>query len=484
MASRTYDIFFLRSRRYLPVLMVAAMLGGCSTQATINQPVTHLPEQFSLAGQQQIQPRQQQWWLSFSDPQLEQLMAQALDNNFSLKASAARVKQAEALAKQSGASLLPSLSATADGGRTFRPGPDSDNVQLGLKASYEIDLWSRLEAVEEGAELDYQASRQDLEMAALTISAEVADRWYALLTQQALVKLYQSQLQTLNDQKVIIDLRFQNGQGNSEDVLQQQQQLENLDARLMVARSEQQIIRQQLAVLLGQSQLADPSWNEGLSDGLPDLSPLPDVGLPADVASRRPDLRQAWLELQSKQQGLIVAEADRLPQIRLSASLLSASNDLSVLVDDWATNLAASLTAPLFDGGQRRAEVERQQAVVEESINRYSQKVLEAFADIETALNREFSQQDQLDSITLQLSLAEQTEAIKWARYGNGGTSFLEVLSAQKSRLELEQQQVESHGQLLANRITVHRAIAGDFGFYTESADRSASTTDLGIVLK
>ena len=458
MASRIQNKHSPLSSRLLPTLFISVVLAGCVTQTEINQPAPALPEQYSTAGKA---VQQQQWWRSFSDQQLNTLINEALSSNFDLKATVARVRQAEALAKKSGASTMPSLEAIGEGSKSYQSGPDSESLQLGLKASYEIDLWSRLQAAEDGVHLDYLASREALEVAALTLSANVADRWYALAAQEELIQLYQQQLKTLNDQLTIIELRFNNGQLDSEDTLQQHQQIESLNSRLSVAQYERQIIEQQLAVLLGQSQLT----NIQLPDQLPVLASIPDAGLPGDLAARRPDLKQAWLQLQSAQKGLVVAEADRLPQIRLSASLLSSSQSFSSVLDNWATNLAANLTAPLIDGGYLKAEVERQQAVVDESVHLYSQQVLTAFSDIETALLNETSQQEQLDSINLQLSLARQTETIKWSRYQNGAVNFLEVLTAQQSRLDLEQQQIQSHSQLLSNRITLHRAIAGDLNY-------------------
>lgn len=470
MVSRMLSHPSQKIRRLSSLLLLSIVVSGCSTQGVISQPAPELPPKFSASG---VEAQQQLWWLDFSDPQLNQLIEQALSGNFDLKAVVARVKQAEALAKKSGASTLPSLDATADAGKTFQPGPDPESFQLGLKASYELDLWSRLQAAEESSQLSYLASGENLEIAALTLSADVADRWYALLTQEAFIALYEEQLATLNHQLTLLDLRFSNGQTGADDLLQQQQQIESLSASLNAAKSEQQVIRQQLALLLGQSQL--PEIN--LTATLPELSPIPATGLPAELASRRPDLKQAWLELQSRQKDLIVADADRMPQIRLSASLLSSSQDINTLMDDWVSSLAASLTAPLFDGQQRQAEVERQQAVVEEAAHNYSQKVLSAFADIENALTKENAQQQQFDSIDVQLNLAKQSEALKWVRYGNGDTTFLDVLSAQKSRLQLEQQQLQSHGQLLADRITLHRAIAGDINYKSHVALETTHNT-------
>ena len=449
------------NRKFFTVLSLAVILTGCSSQQIIEQQSPELPAAFSYQDETVFAQGASSWWLDLEDQQLDQLIEQALADNFNLKATVSKVQQAEALATRAGASLTPSLDLTGDATRNFQSGSDYNNFQLGLKASYEIDLWSRLRAAEKSGQLDYLASRENLEVTALSLTADVADRWYALLTQIALEELYVEQLKTLEHQLQIVEFRFHHGQNPAEDVLQQRQQIENLNARLSSARYQQQIIKQQLALFLGKSQ-----WQpEALAAYLPELPSLPATGLPSDIAARRPDLKQAWFELQSQQQDLIVAEADRLPQIRLSASLLSSTRNLPELFDDWAGSLAASLAAPLFDGQLRKAEVTRQQALLEEAVNNYSQKVLSAFGEIENALTREASQQQQWLSTRQQLNLARQAEELKWTRYRNGGSNFLDVLTAQKSRLDLEQQLVQSHGQRLAERITLHRALAGKIAY-------------------
>ena len=459
----------------LSLLCLALLLTGCTTQTVIDPPSPELPAQFTGVSNTLAPQAHQQWWLDLNDAQLNRLIDLALVNNYDLKASVSKVRQAEALATKARSTRMPTLDATADAGRTFQSGSDASNYQFGLRASYEIDLWSRLRAAETSGWLDFLASRETLETAALSITADVADRWYALLTQIALEQLYSQQLQTLEQQFIIIEFRFRHGQIPSEDMLQQQQQIQNLNSKLDSAQYQQQIIQQQLALLLGRSQ-----WSViDRSTTLPKLSQLPATGLPAELAARRPDLKHAWLQLQSQQQHVIIAEADRLPQIRFSASLLSPTQHFSELMNDWVGNLAASIAAPLLDGSLRKAEVARQQALLDESVNNYSQKVLSAFGEIESAITRETLQQQQLDSIELQLSLAKQSEHIKWTRYSHGASGFLDVLNAQKSRLDLEQQRVQVHGQLLSERIALHRAIAGDIAYserlFSELNDQTGS---------
>lgn len=442
----------------LACLCLALLIAGCTTQAPITQQPPALPDSYTATG---VQTPEVQWWQSFDDKVLEQLINDALSNNFSLKAAVERLKQSEALAQKAGAGTTPSLSANADGGRTFQSSGDVDNFSVGLMASYEVDLWSRLSATEEAARFDYLASREELETAAITLSSEVASTWFELMTQSVLVRLYEAQTDNLENQLQLIELRYRYGQINGEDVLQQKQLLENLKARQLAVENQTTLLTQQLALLTGQSQLN----NLSIPDQLPELNPLPATGIPSELAAQRPDLKQAWYQVQSQQQNLIVAEADRLPQIQLTASLISSDASLSNLLDEWVGNLAGSLTASLVDGGARNAEITRQKAALNESLNNYHQSVLEAFTDIESALTREQAEQQQLDSIDQQLTLARQAEALIQARYENGDNTFLEVLTAQNSRLDLEQQKVLSQGQLFSERISLHRALAGSLNF-------------------
>ena len=425
---------------------------GCSTQ-TIHDPPLSLPASFSVVGQTTAAT---QWWDNFDDEQLNALINIALDDNFNLKAASDRLRQADALARKAGATARPSASLLFDGERTFQTSGDVNNFQLGLKASYEIDLWSRLGAGQKSAEFNALATRKEMETAAISLSSEVARNWFEVITWQSLGQQYQLQIRNLQSQLKILELRYRFGQIRADDLMQQKQLIENLNARLLDAQSQKQLRLQQLALLTGQTSLPDMTIPEFST-----LPPIPATGIPSRQLGQRPDVKQAWYKVEGQQQNLIVAEADRLPQIQLTASLLSGEESVSGLLDDWVSSLAASLTATVFDGGNLKAEVERQQAALDESVNLYSQTVLEAFAEVETALVREAAERQQLDSVMSQLTLARQTEAIKNLGYRNGDSTFLEVLTAQNSRLDLEQAFIKSQGQLRAERILLHRALAG-----------------------
>jgi len=208
---------------------------------------------------------------------------------------------------------------------------------------------------------------------------------------------------------------------------------------------------------------ATPGTVEIREGGLPSAGPLPHTGLPADLLTNRPDIRAAWMRLTAADWDIAAARANRLPTISLSASAIFSSGRFDLLFDNWVRTLAGSLTAPLFDGGSRRAEVERTRAVAEENLAIYSRTVARAFREVEDALVTESSQkayiallEEQLDATRLSLENAR-------LQYRNGRSTYLSYLVAWTSVQRLERQLVNERATLIKNRIALHLALGGDW---------------------
>ena len=464
--------------QHSPSLIVSfsLILAGCASSPNSPDPKMTLPEQFpqqfSVSPVQQTQNSNvSEWWTAFSDPQLNHLITQALNNNFSFKAATNRLQQSVAKAKQAGASLSPTLDASFDAEHSVQSSDSSSEFQFGVMASYEIDLWSRLSATKQAAEFDYLASQQEVDVSAITLSSEIALNWYQAVTLNALIELYLKQLNGLNKQLAMLKLHHQYGQSDIEDIWQQQQLKQAQQAKLRAAQSELKVVEQQLKVLTG-----DMQFNLNNLPTLSSLPEMPNVGLPLQLLNQRPDLKQAWFEVQSQQQSLVVAEADRYPQIQITASLLSDSTQFSDLMSDWASDLTGSILVAIIDGGAHKAEIEEQRAVLNESLNSYTHKVIEAVSEVETALTKEQAEQQQLFNLEQRLELASQTARIKQLRYQNGTADFLQVLTAQLSELDLQQKKVESQGNLFTLRISLHRTVAGSLKTYEVNTLKNKAT--------
>jgi outer membrane protein TolC len=214
--------------RGLLLAIVVTLLSGCSM--TIHDVKTPLavPAQFSESG---TSPLPDKWWESFEDPLLNGLMAQALANNFDFKTAWDRLTQAEAVAHIAGADLFPTLDADTGTTKTrfheSGQNGDSGSYILGLTVSYEVDLWGRIQSSRDAAAFDAKASKEDLQTAALTLSAEVADTWYQLVEQYGQLDILNNQIDTNNQVLELVTLQFRTGQVGIADMLQQRQLVES-----------------------------------------------------------------------------------------------------------------------------------------------------------------------------------------------------------------------------------------------------------------
>ena len=452
------------------------VLAGCSPQPAPVDTRAELPESFSRSGEA---PRPDAWWQAFDDPALTGLIERALRDRPSLRETWARLAQAQATAGRTAADRWPSLSGNADasrqqtgelrdndsGGQTGSGGgvPAADNVtedvSLGLSASYELDLWGRIDARADAARLDARATRQQLEAAALSLSGEVADTWYQLLAQRARLDLLQRQLETNRTVERVVEVRVLQGQAGLADLLRQRELIQQTQEQIAAAEGEVRLLENELSVLLGRA----PRRGE-LPDGrsLPDGPALPRTGVPADLIARRPDVQEALLRVQAADKRVAAAIAERFPRIDLTASLTTAAAAPADLFTSWTSNLAAQLSVPLIDAGQRKAEVDRTEAVVAERLARFEDTALTALREVEDALTRIEQQDRQVDRLNRQVQLARQAVQRLRSRYVNADVDYLDVLDALTRVQDLERQLIDARRQRLAARVGLARALAGD----------------------
>jgi len=447
-----------RARGWLYLCTIIALTAcsiGTPTSTSTYQPLG----QFSVSGEESLPDR---WWLTFADPTLDHLIEAALSDNLSLLTAWDRLDQARAVARRAGAELWPQLSGEATGSTTRLRSDSHDesfnDFSLGLSASYEIDLWGRINSTQEAAELDAMASAQALQTAALTLTARVASTWFRLIEQREQIILLEEQLVTNQKTLELVTLQFRTGQVSIADLLQQRLVVENRRGELALAAAQEQVLLNQLAVLLG---LPPDQAPQPTQTTLGILPPLPATGLQSDLIERRPDVRAAWLQIQAADQRVAAAVADRFPRLSLTGRASTSSEEIEDLFDDWLSSIAAGLLAPLVDGGGRLAEVDRTRAVASAALHSYGQTILESLAEVEDALALEQRQLEYLSSLDRQLELAAQaTERIR-DRYLNGAVDYQRVLTSILSEQQLQRTRISANGALYENRINLCRALAG-----------------------
>ena len=461
---RQPNFFFqLRDLGALSIAGVSILLlSSCAIFAPDERELeAEMPNKFTLYSAEKAPETKNRWWESFQSLELNALIDEALTNSPSIQQAWARLAQAEAIAKKSGAARYPSLNYEGKAGSTYNSAPDTttENYSLGLNAAYEVDLWGRIKSESEAAALDREASREQLNAAAITLASQTALRWTGIVAQRLQTKVIAAQLEANKTSLELIELRFRNSFSTALDVYQQRQVVAGTQSRIPQAELREELLLNELTALLGRGDfqsLEIPDAN------LPKIGALPVLGIPADVLANRPDVRQAGLKLQSADWSVSAARADRLPAIRLTASGKYENANAADIFDDWIGNLAGSLAGPIFDGGRRKAEVARTRAVADERLAAYREVVIKAIKEVEDALISEQKQHEFITLLDERLTAARQAQEEAVNRYRNGMIEYTTVLIQLNTLQTLERDRVEAQFKLLQYRIDLYRALGGD----------------------
>lgn len=439
----------------LPVLLLS-----CSSASRVKQDQVEitLPERYSLYSEERASL--DRWWEQLGEPELDGFIDEAFSGNFTLQEAWARLRQAEATAIQARSAHFPALDLTADASNARSSGQSTNSYSLGLASSYEVDLWGRVRSGDEAAKFNASASREDLYTAAMTLSAQIADSWINIITQRKEKALLEKQLQTNRIFLELIELRFRNSLASALDVFQQKESVAQIEVAIPQIEASEQLLTHELALLLGKA----PQMPLDITvDELPDLDDLPPTGLPADLLAARPDIRAAGMRLYAARWDVETARANRLPAIRLAAKAGYSADKVSDIFDNWLANLAANLTAPIFNGNRLRAEVDRTKAVEDERLANYRGTVLTALKEVEDAIVSEEKLKQQIKALRQQLLIARKALNEARERYMRGLNDYLPVLAETRSVQNLERDIIRKERDLLSNRISLYRALGGSW---------------------
>ena len=461
--------------RLFLLLGAGLILSGCATVNTVTPEKPELTDHFVEATSQsteqstsapsnqsgrQVLANEDAWWLAFDDEKLNTLIQLALKNNYSLKISYARLQQSQANWEKAGSAQLPDLNLNLQHSQQWQDSGSSSNLdssngqyQVGLNASYELDFWGRVAALDEQALQQYYATEAAVHIQTNTVVSQVTLSWYGWVKETQQLQLLHHQQQRIQNALTVVEGRFLRGTVIASDIWQQEQLLESIHTDIINSETRQDIYRQQLALWLGKSKvdetlLALPGDDYQIPQILQATATVSSAAL-----QQRPDVLQAYAQLQAASAGLQVAETNRYPRFTLSASYSSLATSPEQILANWATSFIAGLTMPLFDGGNLAAEVKRNEAVVAEQMASYQQVLLLAMQEIEEALLNEKQQLSLQTSVQYQLQLASQTQTFQGQRYLRGVGDFLSLLKSQQDVLSLERQTLGAEFSQLQYRI-------------------------------
>jgi multidrug efflux system outer membrane protein len=409
-----------------------------------------------------------EWVNAFADPALTALVTDALNNNFDLKAAAARVDAAREQVAIEGAGRLPQL--------FFIPGYQNAQVRdVGLESSrfsafdalfsmsWEIDLWGRIKASQEAVRQEAAAVSADFQGARLSLAARTAQSYFELIEANLQAEVAE---QSIKDRRIIVDLvrgRFSRGLTRGLDLRLVLTDLANAEAQLAQARNQVQIITRQLAVLLGRYPNVDRDGMNPIATDLPAPPAVLSAGLPSALLDRRPDLIAAFSRLRAMDSRVESAKKALLPRITLTAIGGTSSAALADLVDPRAAawNLAMGLIQPIFTGGRLTGEIRLNEALTNEALNQYRSAALNAFREVEQALAAEQWLRTQEQALKEAVEQTEASRKLAVTSYQQGFIEILTLLDSYRSTLNAQSAHLTVRRQLLSNRIDLYLALGG-----------------------
>jgi NodT family efflux transporter outer membrane factor (OMF) lipoprotein len=419
------------------------------------------------------------WWKTFDDAALDAVVSEALDNNYDIRAAAARVEAAGALAKIAGADLVPSVDFDLGGSRQNQnfvglpvpgagvPSATFSSYGVSLSTFWEVDLWGRIRSGAEAAVADMQASQALYHGVRLSVAGQAAKAWFAVGEARRQVALSEETVEAFRDTTERVRTRWERGIRPSLDYRLSLANLAGAEANLEQRRNRLQLTTRQLEVLLGR-------YPEDAIAGSEDLPPPPDdvpAGLPANLVSRRPDLVVAERLLSASGARVSQARAALYPRLALTAAGGTTSDELGDLLDgDFSVwSIAANLFQPLFQGGRLRAGVRLAEANEEQAVALYVQDVLLAYGEVESILAAESILQREERALDTAAVQSVAARALAEDRYDNGIEDIITVLDSQRRALVAESSLLEVRRERLENRIDLYLALGG--GFDTDEVD-------------
>jgi outer membrane protein, multidrug efflux system len=398
--------YLRRSARIGIAAVLVAGAGGCILTSDLPDPALDLPDRYKAAPLSSVDaPPPLDWWRGFKSPELTQLMEEAQTVNLDIAAATARIFQADAQARVTGAALLPNISnneqvtrskSSAGGVSTTSSGTTTTTTtsltgrevtvySSSLSASYEIDFWGKNRDAALAAEETATANRFDRDTVALTTMASVANAYFQVLASQDRIRTAQQNIASAQRILDAIKQRFAAGTGSDLEVAQQESVLGNQRAAVPPLKVTLAQNINTLATLV-----ARPPESVRIDGGsLSRLaSPRVTPGMPSELLTQRPDIRRQEAQLASATANVGSARAQFFPSIQLTGQSGYQSSALAALFTPQAFfyNAAAALTQPIFDGGRILGNFELTKAKQDELLQTYRKTVVSAFADVDNAL--------------------------------------------------------------------------------------------------
>jgi multidrug efflux system outer membrane protein len=468
-------------RKIAPAVLLALLLTGCSLGPKYRHPVFQPPASFYTEQQTSaISAADQAWWELFKDPILQDLIREALKNNYDYRLAVARVEEQQALLGVTRSQYYPQVAYDANiAGMQSPTFPNHTYYSYSLTTFWEIDLFGRIRKMNEAQRAVYFSSEEARRDVRLLIMSEVAQGYFQLRALDAQLEISHRTAKSFQDTLDIFRSRLREGYATELETSRAQAALSNVAAT--IPDFERQIVAQEnaLDLLLGRN---PGPINRG--ELLADQYDPPDVpsGLPASLLERRPDLREAEQNLIAANANVGVAKANFFPTISLSGLFGGLSPQLAQLTGAGkAWSVAGDFTGPIFTGGRLKNQYRASLAQRDQAKIAFEKAVTQAFGEVSSSLSAHQqlarAYREQLTSV----SAYHDAVRLSLIRFDNGLSNYLEVIDAQIQAFPAESAAVNYDlGRKLA-LVSLYQALGGGWNLtdaqWTTTATVGAAPT-------
>jgi outer membrane protein, multidrug efflux system len=464
------------------VWILGTVLSGCSVGPDYATP--DLSVRFGEGWSEVISLQQQasdselsQWWRSFGDDELVMLIERSLSSNLDILETRERIIAARSRRGIVNADRLPTLDGEAGYSRTER-GSDApvqtapvrersfDTFSGGVVAGWEADLWGRVSRLVEAADAEIDLSVEDYRAVRVAIAAEVARDVLSIRAIDDRLAVLARAIDVDREFIEITRARANAGLVSELDLLRAERTASVNRAAREPLRGERRAAEHRIAVLLGER----PGSISVTQQPQSIAPPIPDLGLPAELLDRRPDIRSAERAYAAAVARIGAAEADRYPRVVFGGSFVLGGSDTGDLVDPNTRVLSfgPSVTIPLFEAGRIRSNITLAESDARSAHLRLEQRALDAVREVESALVRFGRARDRLTELEAAFDAARDAEQLASSLYSAGNIDSLNVLESRTERLAIEELLATTQLDVLNESVSISVALGGGWEFNQE----------------
>lgn len=453
------------------LIILAVSVSGCAIGPRYKEPVMELPQSYrSYATQQQGEAMVNlPWWTVFKDEKLQEMIREALLNNYDLRTAAARVDEARAVVGETRAQLLPQVDLTSSASRernskNLYPTLErtTSTYQGGFNTTWEMDVWGKIRQSIRASKAEYLATENAKRGVMVTLVGDVAQTYFTILELDLELDISKKTLQTRSENLDLFNKRLKGGVASKLETSRAEADYEQTAANIPDIERQIALQENRLSELLGRN---PGSISRTVSITQESFIPsLPGSGLPSEILKQRPDIMEAEQLVRAANAQVGVAVGEFMPSLNLTNFVGGEGRGHPSIVFDskaYTWSIGGDVDLPLFKGGKNVYNYKAAKAQWQQSVATYKQKVITAFREVADALVGIEKIQRIREEQEKQVAALKEAANLSRIRYEDGLSSYLEVLDADQQYYDAQNLLARTIGSQVIAYVQLYRALGG-----------------------